>query len=169
MNNLQFTLFVILLRQINTCSFFLLDCMSMIEQKYKFYLSFENSFCKDYITEKFWKVLSFNVIPIVMGSGNYSKYAPAKSFINVEDFNSGKELADYLTYLNSNATAYAEYFEWKNYFKVSFEYNRAFCGLCKALNEPHEFADKVNENTFDWWRTQGQCVKKGSFPWSVIE
>ena len=142
--------------------------MSMIEENYKFYLSFENSFCNDYITEKFWKVLSFNVIPVVMGSGNYSKYAPPKSFINIQDFGSEKELADYLIYLNSNVTAYAEYFEWKNYFKVSFEYNRAFCGMCQALNEP-DFPSKIYENTFDWWKVQGQCLQKGSFPWSANE
>ena len=51
---------------------------------YKFYLSFENSLCVDYITEKFWKVLAYDVVPVVMGDGNYSRDAPPKSFINVQ-------------------------------------------------------------------------------------
>ena len=61
--------------------------MSMVEANYKFYLSFENSFCVDYITEKFWKVLNYDIVPIVMGAGNYSKFAPEKSFINVQVLN----------------------------------------------------------------------------------
>ncbi len=56
----------------------------MVEANYKFYLSFENSYCRDYITEKFWKVLKYQVVPIVMGAGDYSLYAPKKSYINVE-------------------------------------------------------------------------------------
>ena len=60
------------------------DCMPLVEANYKFYLSFENSFCRDYITEKFWKVLKYRVVPIVLGAGNYSLYAPPKSYINVQ-------------------------------------------------------------------------------------
>ena len=36
--------------------------------EYKFYLAFENTACKDYITEKFFKVLGKEVIPVVRGA-----------------------------------------------------------------------------------------------------
>jgi hypothetical protein len=39
-----------------------------------FYLSFENSFCTDYISEKFFKVLKHDIIPVVRGAGHYDYY-----------------------------------------------------------------------------------------------
>ena len=36
--------------------------------EYKFYLSFENSMCTDYVTEKFFDRLAFDIVPIVMGN-----------------------------------------------------------------------------------------------------
>jgi alpha-1,3-fucosyltransferase len=107
--------------------------MDMMESKYKFYISFENSVCEDYITEKFFKVLNYNLIPIVLGGANYSKFAPSKSYIDVRDFRLIGQLAEYLKYLDKNETAYAEYFEWKHYFRVIVDYKNVFCHLCQVL------------------------------------
>lgn len=43
-------------------------CFEVLDHDYKFYLAFENSNCKDYITEKFFvNALGRNILPIVMG------------------------------------------------------------------------------------------------------
>ena len=58
-------------------------------QRYKFYLSFENSFSIDYLTEKYWETpLSLNMVPVVMGGASYQneQLAIPGSFINVVDF-----------------------------------------------------------------------------------
>ena len=57
-------------------------CLRDISKEYKFYLSFENSVCNDYVTEKFWNPLSFNsILPVVLGAGNYTKIAPTITII----------------------------------------------------------------------------------------
>ena len=68
-----------------------------LAEEYNFYLAFENANCRDYITEKFWRSLRTGVIPVVMGdSEGYRKVAPPGSYIDVADFRSPKELAQYL-------------------------------------------------------------------------
>ncbi len=37
-----------------------------IQRVYKFYLSFENSLCRDYVTEKFF-TRAGNILPVVRG------------------------------------------------------------------------------------------------------
>ena len=40
---------------------------------------------------------------------DYRKLLPPRSYINVEDFDSAKELAEFLHYLDKNAMAYNQY------------------------------------------------------------
>uniref|UniRef100_A0A914KM66 Fucosyltransferase n=1 Tax=Meloidogyne incognita TaxID=6306 RepID=A0A914KM66_MELIC len=71
-----------------------------------FYLAFENSVCKNYITEKFW-YLKHLIVPIVLSRRvfNHTKI-PDNVYIAVDDFNTVEELAEYLLYLQKNKTAY---------------------------------------------------------------
>ena len=52
----------------------------------QFYLSLENSLCQDYITEKFWKVLPHNMIPVILNGVDMTKVAPPHSYIDIKDF-----------------------------------------------------------------------------------
>lgn len=48
-------------------------CNKLIESTYYFYLSFENSFDEDYLTEKLLRPLQNNAVPIVYGGANYTR------------------------------------------------------------------------------------------------
>ena len=75
--------------------------------------------CKDYITEKYWcNPLELGLVPVVMGGADYKALAIPGSYINVFDFSSLEELADYLMFLDKNDGEYNKYFEWKKLYKV---------------------------------------------------
>ena len=56
------------------------DCKSIIGTEYKFYLAFENSICKDYVTEKFFGILKYNIVPVVLNGGSNEFYVRYKNF-----------------------------------------------------------------------------------------
>jgi len=99
--------------------------LRILLQSYKFYLAFENSLhCKDYVTEKFFEnAILNNVVPVVWGTRkeDYLRIAPPHSFIHAEDFSSPAELSKYLLYLDTNDTAYREYFRWRENPEKSWE------------------------------------------------
>lgn len=49
------------------------ECYAMLESDYYFYLSFENSFHEDYVTEKVLTAVEHFSVPIVYGSANYTR------------------------------------------------------------------------------------------------
>lgn len=84
----------------------------------KFYLSFENSIHKDYITEKLYNPLSLGTVPMVLGPPrkNYEEFIPGSAFIHVDDFNSPKELAEHFKLLDQNDDLYRQFFTWREHF-----------------------------------------------------
>lgn len=49
------------------------ECNKILERDYYFYLSFENSFASDYVTEKILTPMNHFTVPIVYGTANYSR------------------------------------------------------------------------------------------------
>lgn len=135
-------------------------CFEILDHDYKFYLAFENSNCRDYITEKFFvNSLQRNVLPIVMGARpeDYQQRAPYRSYIHVDEFASPRELAEYLHILDHNDDLYNAFFKWKG--TGEFLNTYFWCRVCAtlhdedALNKPRHYAD-INK----WWRAPGTCT-----------
>jgi len=136
-------------------------CLETLENDYKFYLSFESCFHDGYVTEKYYKILNLNVVPIVRGSGNYSQIAIPNSYINTADFKSPKELAAYLLELNKNNEKYLEYLKYKEKYKIDFNdpgcklKDNGYCLMCKMLNE-NKTAAKYYTDMEKWY---GKCER----------
>ncbi|KAK5970222.1 Fucosyl transferase [Trichostrongylus colubriformis] len=133
-----------------------MEAHRMIRENCKFYLAFENSNCRQYITEKFWiNALGNDAIPIVMGApkDDYVKAAPPYSFIHVDDY-TPEQLSRYLHHLDSNQTAYNEYFAWKKYGRVVG--SNFFCRLCSFVQSPPR---KTYSSVEEWWKDSEDCEK----------
>ena len=136
------------------------ECYDMIESKYKFYLSFENSLCTDYVTEKFFQILNRNLVPVVYGAADYSRIAPPNSYIDARQFKGPKQLADYLMALDANDALYNDYFVWKNDYIVESGQEKmvlnGFCDLCRKLHQDNE--PKIYTKLLNDWLPENQCT-----------
>ena len=138
-------------------------CFSDIGKTYKFYLSFENSICEDYITEKLYGIMLIGgIVPVVMGGANYSKLLPPHSVINVMDFSTPRALAKYLLKLDGNDTLYNEYFQWRERFGVKRDtglWNKNFwCRACDFLHA-HRNLTKIYHDMYEWFGADKRCHK----------
>ena len=93
-------------------------CFDLVNRNYRFYLSFENALCRDYITEKAFNSLKLNTIPVVLGGSDYQNILPPGSFINARDFYSPEHLANYLYKVLNNSTLHDSYFQWRPYYNI---------------------------------------------------
>lgn len=132
-----------------------LQCWKMLQKDYKFYIGFENSLCPDYVTEKLTRSLLYDAVPIVMGGVDYNRFAPPHSFINVFDFESPKQLADYLILLDRTDDLYARYFDWKRHFTVSTVTKQGWCRVCEIANDP-DYPRKMYDIQ-KWWIDDAKC------------
>ncbi|KAH8370402.1 hypothetical protein KR093_003321 [Drosophila rubida] len=135
-------------------------CFDILDNDYKFYLAFENSNCKDYITEKFFvNALNRKVLPIVMGARpeDYEVSAPRRSYIHIDEFASPKELAEYLHILDKDDELYNSYFKWKG--TGEFINTYYWCRVCSTLHNEEQLRKPTwYHDVNDWWRGIGVCT-----------
>ncbi|XP_059139028.1 3-galactosyl-N-acetylglucosaminide 4-alpha-L-fucosyltransferase FUT3-like [Physella acuta] len=130
-------------------------CLPMLSKEYKFYLAFENSLCKDYVSEKFFKLFKdVDIIPVVRGGFDYKKYLPSGIFVDAADFSSPEELARYLLELGSDKKRYTEMLRRKNRWRY-VPAGRVQCALCERMHTDQRSAriesikDKFNGSPSD--------------------
>ncbi|KAI8787211.1 glycoprotein 3-alpha-L-fucosyltransferase A isoform X1 [Biomphalaria glabrata] len=149
------------------------NCLQEITLKYKFYLGFENNFCKDYITEKLYKYLDSDMIVIARGYNTYSRILPSEIFLNTANFKSPKELADRILYLNSHDEEYLHMLQEKDkYFAVYEDYPLtnvqptflehryeavAMCELCQRLWNLEKYSKQIPDMKAWFHKKEYQC------------
>ena len=125
------------------------ECFFNQASNYWFYLAFEDNNCPGYISEYFWKSLNLPIIPVVMGgSGNFSRYqffcniyyiskfcllgyieqAPEHSFIDVNNYKSVNELANYLKYLTNHTVSFV---------------NKVICYVTKYILKKNHYVGRI--------------------------
>lgn len=136
-------------------------CDIQLKRKYKFYLSFENSLCREYLTEKVARMYNLNVIPVVLGGARYSDVLPPGSFINVRNFTSPGKLAEYLKLVDSDDRLYNGYFEWKKlYVQTKMA---AQCVLCEFLHKKSPNTHTTINRIDLFWNKYRDCYQPKDF------
>lgn len=139
------------------------ECMfNVIDKDYKFYLSFENAFCSQYVTEKFHEIVRrATVVPVVLGEVDYSNILPEGTFIDVRDFKSPQELAEYLIMLDKNDTLYNQYIEKMMSMDCTISYTFE-CDLCEYLHI-HRYETQLVYDAASFWSPDRRCISPKDF------
>ncbi|UJR22181.1 hypothetical protein I4U23_025245 [Adineta vaga] len=134
------------------------SCLHQLADTHPFFLAFENSLCRDYVTEKYANVImTSQMIPVVF-SQTPNLYIPG-SFIDANQFTSPEELGRFLVYLVTNQTAYDSYFKWKDQYELLIpDENDYLCELCRKLNDPNE-PHKVYDSMKQWLYMSATCQR----------
>eukprot|EP01064_Diplonema_japonicum_P035405 TRINITY_DN765_c4_g6_i1.p1 TRINITY_DN765_c4_g6~~TRINITY_DN765_c4_g6_i1.p1 ORF type:complete len:436 (+),score=40.73 TRINITY_DN765_c4_g6_i1:41-1309(+) len=112
-----------------------------------FHYAFENSYCMDYITEKYWRVLTWGSIPLVNGPPEAYPGAP----INTNNFNSSKEFAKYLHRVVTTPSLLHHHLSYRPYAAEALhpvQGNRiGWCELCNRLtsSQPHQHYPSIEQ------------------------
>ncbi|KAK0060813.1 glycoprotein 3-alpha-L-fucosyltransferase A-like isoform X1 [Biomphalaria pfeifferi] len=131
-------------------------CLNMLSRDYKFYLSFENSFCREYLSEKFFNLFpDTDVIPVVRGGANYTKLLPSGFYINSKDFRSPEHLGNYLHELARDRDKYLTMLKTKTRYEKYHPNDKLSCTLCKAVHT--QTPQHSYEDVYSWLTRPDNC------------
>ena len=135
------------------------NCFSLIP-KYKFYLSFENAVCKDYITEKTYiNAFANEIVPVIISGANLSNptVIPPNSFVNALEFERAVDLADYLLLIGSDPQRYNEFFKWRdNWSVIDIATFKIPCYVCNKIHESN-LTHKMYTDIASWYSVNENC------------
>ena len=123
-------------------------CFQMLNKTFLLYLAFENAFCRNYFTEKFFENFNYDTIMITRGGlpGDSKRLFPEGTYISTDDFKSAKDLATYLR--NLTTSDYVKMLKKKDqYYSTGYKpvHQRALCDICHRMN----FQGKYNKTITD--------------------
>ncbi|XP_023942904.2 alpha-(1,3)-fucosyltransferase C [Bicyclus anynana] len=127
------------------------SCFKKVEEDYYFYLSFENSFSEDYVTEKLLIALNNYAVPIVFGAADYSRFLPPGSYLNAMELGPA-ELARQMSEIIGDNKRYHDFFRWRNHYvyrETSSEED--ICRLCEMMNDDKASQFSVWNDFRTWW------------------
>ncbi|CAH0579398.1 unnamed protein product [Chrysodeixis includens] len=137
------------------------DCDKLLKDTYYYYLSFENSFSEDYVTEKLLHPLTNDVVPIVYGAANYTRFMPDGIYLNARELDV-ETLVSKMKEGIEDPDKYAEYFRWKNHYRyhrlIKTLETDPYCLFCAHLNNQEMVqTTKVYKDFRSWWDPPGRC------------
>ena len=144
-----------------------MECDKYIRDRYKFYLAFENKLCVDYVTEKIWRAINYDMVPIVLGAYNYSELLPPGSYIDIKDFASPMKLAEYLIQIDQDNSLYNAFFSWKAYYTI-MKHPPYPCTLCEYLNKAENIS-KTYYHLGEFWNYTNKCYSPEQFYPNIIK
>ena len=115
------------------------QCFDIFNTTYRYHLTFENSLCQEYITEKFYENYKYDILQVVRGNTPSKKpiNISHEAYISANDFKNAHELGKFLKALSSDPQKYASMLRKKDEYTV-VPYIELFrdagCEICKRLH-----------------------------------
>ncbi|KAL7071029.1 hypothetical protein ACQ4LE_009758 [Meloidogyne hapla] len=136
-----------------------------------FYLAFENSVCRHYLTEKFWYPFRKLAVPVVLSRASLQGLnLPSDSFIGADDFDNAKDLAEFLIKMSRNEKEYLRFFNWIRFYRKQSNIEpseRAICRLCQLAHTNLKPGTITIPDIYNYWVKGGQCIKRFAW-WKLI-
>ena len=137
-------------------------CMDFIDKEYKFFMSFENTLCLDYVTEKsLQRIMPHFIVPVVRTYVNHSLFHPPGSVVDTSKFKNAGSLANFLNTISDDE--YRMFYSWRKHYELenlNSMWLENVCRICERSYEPEKYV-RVYDDIYSWvWKPNGRDVCK---------